>query len=198
MSHFSRQRVRGDFMFSKNLFMLQLRLSCVTAMRCFVVLLRWIELHCVILYFFTPFHPVWLWLMTVDTFFVQSGVVPGLLFWKYSLYTALSSEKVLNETDDLRGDRGVFVHPTWDPHRGSSFSDTAGPGASWWPPEEQESSARRSVSVSSRPEISTADTLTEKRAPAFSLRSSITLKSQEMAVGATPRLCVEQSWPIMV
>lgn len=52
--------------------------------------------------------------------------------------------------------------------------------------------------VSSRPEISTADTLMEKRAPDFSLRSSITLKSQEMAVGATPRLCVEQSRPIMV
>lgn len=64
--------------------------------------------------------------------------------------------------------------------------------------EEELRSARRSVSVSSRPEISTADTRTEKRIPAFSLRSSITLKSQEMAVGATPRLWVEHSRPIMV
>lgn len=61
-----------------------------------------------------------------------------------------------------------------------------------------ETSDSRSFSSSSFPKISTADTRTEKRVPVFSLRSLMSLKSQEMAQGTMPRLCVLLSLPIMV
>lgn len=59
-------------------------------------------------------------------------------------------------------------------------------------------SASRSRRLWSRPYTSTAETRTEKRVPVLSLRSSRSLKSQEMAQGTTPRLCGELSLPIMV
>lgn len=51
-----------------------------------------------------------------------------------------------------------------------------------------DTSDSKSFSSSSFPKISTADTRTEKRVPVFSLRSLMSLKSQEMAQGTMPRL----------
>lgn len=59
-------------------------------------------------------------------------------------------------------------------------------------------SASKSRRLWSRPHTSTAETRTEKRAPTLSLRSSMSLKSQEMAQGTMPRLWGELSFPIMV
>lgn len=71
-----------------------------------------------------------------------------------------------------------------------------GDWASWGLPEA--TSASRSRGLSSGPHTSAADTRTEKRVPVLSLRSSMSLKSQEMAQGTTPRLWGELSFPIMV
>lgn len=85
---------------------------------------------------------------------------------------------------------------TWDPQTGSSFREIPAPWLSWEVPLEK--SANRSLSTSSLPQISTADTRMENRVPAFSFLSSMSLKSQDIAQGATPKLCVELSLPIMV
>ncbi len=59
-------------------------------------------------------------------------------------------------------------------------------------------SASRSFNLSCFPVTSTAETRTEKRAPVRSFCSLISLNSQAMAHGMTPRFCGESSTPIIV
>lgn len=85
---------------------------------------------------------------------------------------------------------------TWVPQMGSSLRWMPGDWPSCRLP--VDTSESKSFSSSSFPKISTADTRTEKRVPVFSLRSLMSLKSQEMAQGTMPRLWVVLSLPIMV